>query len=117
MTDSFPFDSNSDHEKTSVRVTAVFQHWIDVCRSGGRQPVLDAKRTRVIEKAIISHGANMCFLAIDGNKLSDFHQGANGRGKKYDEITLILRDAEHIEQFVDIVDQHTGGDEAWINAS
>ena len=114
MSDTFPFDSDSDHDKTPVRVSAVFQHWIDTCRPGGRQPVLDAKRTRVIEKAIISHGANMCFLAIDGNKLSDFHQGANSRGKKYDELSLILRDAEHIEQFVTIADEHEGGVEAWI---
>ena len=117
MSDTYPFDSKSDHDPTKQRIAAIFNHWVETCRPNGRQPVLDAKRTRIIEKAIISHGANMCFLAIQGNKLSDFHQGANSRGKKYDELSLILRDAEHIEQFVTIADEHQGGVDAWIAAN
>ena len=57
----------------------------------------------------------MCKLAIDGCAASEWHNGANPRGKTYNEITLILRDAEHIEQFVDIAlnQQQQPGDYEW----
>lgn len=116
MTDTYPFDSNSNHEANSSRITAVFNHWVETCRNPGRPPVLDDRRRRKIRNAIISHGANMCFLAIDGCKMSPFHQGQNQRETVYDEITLILRDAEHIEQFVAIYDEQEG-DDAWIAAN
>lgn len=85
-------------------VQEVFAHWVSVCRSHGRRPVLDDKRRRVIAKAVASHGVDTCKAAIDGCKASAWHQGANPRAKTYDEITLILRDAEHIEGFADTAD-------------
>jgi hypothetical protein len=30
--------------------------------------------------------------------------GKNGRGKRYDDISLILRDAKHIEMFADMAE-------------
>jgi hypothetical protein len=37
--------------------------------------------------------------AISGCAMSDWHMGDNPRGKKYDDIELILRDSAHIERF------------------
>jgi hypothetical protein len=35
--------------------------------------------------------------------MSDWHQGKNPNNKKYNSIELILRDAEHIENFANMV--------------
>jgi hypothetical protein len=37
--------------------------------------------------------------AIDGNHYSSFHNGKNERRKPYHDITLICRDAQHVEMF------------------
>lgn len=106
MTDKDLTDSNKPDE------LIVFEYWVQQCRNKGRKPVLDDKRRRTIKKALKTHGMETCKLAIDGILLSPFHQGQNQRRKKYDDINLILRDAERIEQFADLADE--GGDEQWI---
>lgn len=39
--------------------------------------------------------------AIDGNHASDFHQGKNDRGKKYNTLELIMRDASKVQSFIE----------------
>jgi hypothetical protein len=39
-------------------------------------------------------------LAIDGCAASAFHMGENDRRTIYDSITLILRDADHVDKFI-----------------
>jgi hypothetical protein len=34
--------------------------------------------------------------------MSDWHMGDNPRGKRYDDLELILRDSAHIERFATI---------------
>jgi len=38
--------------------------------------------------------------AINGNKLSPFHQGDNDHATKYDDLELICRDGQHLENFI-----------------
>jgi hypothetical protein len=45
-------------------------------------------------------------LAIDGCTASEFHSGANDGGRAYDELTLIMRSTEKVEQFIELA----GGD-------
>jgi hypothetical protein len=93
-------------------VQEVFDFWVELHRnsSRGRRPVLDDKRRRLIAKAIVSHGTEACLDAIRGCWVSPFHQGENSRGKKYDDLELILRDASKIENFCRIWDEkNTGG--------
>lgn len=82
----------------------LFDYWVSQCRSTNRglKPTLSAKRRVKIKKALRLYGMDVCKLAIDGVLLSDWHQGANPLGKKYDEIALILRDEIRIEQFVNL---------------
>ncbi len=40
--------------------------------------------------------------AIDGNHRSPFHCGENKNGSKYHKLTLILRDSEHVQQFMEV---------------
>ncbi len=40
--------------------------------------------------------------AIDGCHRSPFHCGENDRGKKYQSLELIMRDASHVTEFLEI---------------
>lgn len=93
-------------------VQGIFDFWVELHRTSarGRRPVLDDKRRRVIAKAVVSHGPDACKDAIRGCLVSPFHQGQNARGKKYDDIELILRDSTKIENFCRVFDEkNTGG--------
>jgi hypothetical protein len=85
-------------------VQEVFEHWVATFRATGRGPVpvLSDKRKSKIAKAIKDYGTKTCLEAISGCALSDWHMGENPRGKKYDDIELILRDSAHIEKFATI---------------
>ena len=89
---------------TKKDIEEVFNYWVENCRSTGRKPVLDEKRKRYIDRALGWYPKEDLMTAIDGVLKSPFHQGENPRNKKYDEITLIVRDAEHVEQFMDLAD-------------
>jgi hypothetical protein len=78
----------------------VFNHWIDAMGKNPKRVALDEKRRRNIGNAISFYGVETCKDAIDGCLLSDFHMGRNRQNKKYNDIELILRDAEHIERFL-----------------
>ncbi len=80
-------------------VGEVFAHWQTVM--GKDRAKLDPKRRRCIEAAIKSHGLETCLAAIDGCKATPFNMGQNERHTRYDDLTLILRDAKHIEDFAD----------------
>jgi hypothetical protein len=85
-------------------IEEVFNHWVATFRSTGRGPVpvLSDKRKSKIGKAIKDYDVKTCLEAISGCALSDWHMGENPRGKKYDDIELILRDSAHIERFATI---------------
>lgn len=87
-------------------VQKVFDHWVATLRNSGKGviPKLSDERKRKIGKAVDLYGVDVCIAAIDGCSKSAFHMGNNGRGKRYDDILLILRDAKHIEMFADMAD-------------
>lgn len=113
--------ANSSSGKKSVRTTSrisksksvaeedlvdVFNFWIEQCKgSAKRKPILDSTRRLVIGAAIHDYGVQACKEAIIGCTMSEFHMGNNKNGKKYDDVELILRDAKHIEQFLEIFDK------------
>lgn len=70
---------------------------------------LDAKRKRAI-KARLKDGYTEADLirAIDGCKATPFNNGDNDRGQRYDGLTLILRDAEHVDRFIADADKPPG---------
>jgi hypothetical protein len=84
-------------------VGQVFAHW----QAAMQKPraALDDKRRKVIRKALLAgYGvADLC-KAIDGCKASPWHMGQNERGKAFNTLELILRDAEKIDSFMGIVD-------------
>lgn len=81
-------------------VAEVFAHW--QATMGKERAKLDAKRARCIANAIKSHGLETCLDAIDGCAATPFNMGENDRHTRYDDLTLILRDAKHIEEFAEV---------------
>lgn len=82
-------------------VFEVFDHWKTVM--GHPAAKLDRKRKKTIEAALaLGYTAEQLKIAIAGCASSAWHRGKNDRGRVYDALDLILRDAEHIDQFISI---------------
>lgn len=82
-------------------IKEVFDFWVLTFKK--RVTALDEKRRIAIGNAIHLYGIENCKDAIRGCTYSDFHMGRNSAKKVYNEIELILRDAEHVERFIDFL--------------
>lgn len=94
-------DTNTDTKEKEICVD-IFDYW----RTTLKHPraVLDNKRRAKLKQALKTYSSDDLKKAIRGCSLSPYHMGDNDRSTKYDSITLILRDAEHIERFMTYVD-------------
>jgi len=97
-------------------IQEVFDYWKETM--GKKRAVLDSKRTRDIGWAIALWGVEGARDAIDGCKASDFHMGNNSRKTVYNDITLIFRDAEHVERFQETLDKsrQSSAKRKWIES-
>ena len=96
-----PIQSNLKDVKSPRRdenVACVFDHWR--IRMNHPDAKLDDKRNRVIKNALSRYSVENVIEAIDGCARSKWHMGENDRGRVYDDIGLILRDAAHIDGFI-----------------
>jgi uncharacterized phage protein (TIGR02220 family) len=97
-------DTTSLRSVDKEEINVVFDYWKKV--TGKKSARLDDKRKKLVS-ARLKEGysvEDLC-LAIDGNKLSPFHQGNNDTGKVHDSLGLILRDAEKVDQFIGYTQQ------------
>lgn len=92
-------------------VEEVFSAWQE--STGKAKAVLDSKRKRLIENALRSHGLRDVLDAVRGWKNSPFHRGENERGKPYNDLELVLRDAQHIEEMRDLARDGAPKAEEW----
>ena len=101
-------------ENADPRVQQVWDHWLTVVHGTkpGLTPALSPKRDVAIRKALKAYPVEVLMQAIDGIMLSPFHLGKNARKKTYTDITLILRDPEHIEKFVALANGQSTVDQA-----
>ncbi|MFT4059802.1 MAG: hypothetical protein QM652_09655 [Legionella sp.] len=84
--------------------TQLFEYWQKTMSHPRAK--LDKKRQRTIDLALkLGYIVPELQKAIDGCKNTSFHMGQNDRNQVYDDITLILRDAEHIERFIATADK------------
>jgi hypothetical protein len=97
-------------------VQEVFDYWKEVM--GKKRAVMDTKRARDIGWAIAVYGLDGARDAIDGCKASPFHMGQNNRKTAYNDITLIFRDAEHVERFHDELDKtkSSSAKQKWLDS-
>jgi hypothetical protein len=92
-------------------VLEVFEYWKQTM--GKKRAQLDIKRERDLRWAIAAYSVEGCKDAINGCALSDFHMGKNKQKTAYNDISVIFRDAAHVEKFLDLYD--TGNTSAKSN--
>lgn len=97
-------DESDPPKDDRTREERIFSYWQKVC--GHERSAFDPKRRRAVKGILALKDERGkvytdldCKDAIDGVKLSAYHQGANENGKVYDDIELIFRDAKHFEDF------------------
>lgn len=83
---------------TNDAIVEVYNHWRTTLGKHANTTLTRARRTKIID-ALRHFDADTVYAAIDGIVLSDWHMGRNPAGKRYDDLTVILRDAAQIERF------------------
>ena|SRR3990167_4787854 len=82
-------------------VFEVFEYW--KIRLNKPRSKLDKARARKIQERLKDgYSVTDLLAAIDGCARSAFHNGENERHTTYNDISLICRDAEHIDRFLQI---------------
>lgn len=81
-------------------IEAIFAYWQEVM-SKPRAKMDSHRRKAIVGR--MNEGYSMSDLcdAINGCAASEFHMGGNDRQTRYNDITLILRDASHVDQFIE----------------
>jgi len=80
-------------------VAEVFGYWVQATGRGSRTKLTTKRRKAVASRLKEGYTADDLRQAIDGCAGSAFHQGQNDQQTKYDDLVLICRDGEHVEQF------------------
>ena len=101
------------------QIEEVFKFWVTTF--GKRSSTaLDDARKKKLQVALKHYSVEECKQAIKGCSLSPWHSGHNPNNKKYHELTLIFRNADKIETFIDIYETETSAETAlneWLNDS
>ncbi len=91
-----PLHKEGDH------LSKVFDAWLLSTGRNAARTKLDDKRRRLITKALDGYPVEDVLDAVVGWQHDPFYRGDNDRGKTYNDLGLLLRDAEHIERFRDM---------------
>jgi hypothetical protein len=91
-------------------VAEVFTYWQKVMASPRSQ--LDDKRRKAIKGALKLYEPRQVCEAILGCSRSAWYMGENDRRQKYNGLDLILRDAEHIDKFMELASKRATGPES-----
>jgi hypothetical protein len=115
---SGPVEEDSIEEDTdkrkvaSLEVRQVFDHW-KVVMDHPRSKLDNNRKNKIAARLKDGFTVDDLKGAIDGCKHSPFHMGDNDQNKKYDDITLICRDASKVEFFASV--EKPGGGFDWNN--
>lgn len=63
------------------------------------------ERAKIADRIRDGYSADELKAAIDGCHQSPFHCGENERGKKYQALDLIMRDSDHVVQFIETLER------------
>ena len=86
-------------------VRSVFDAWIIATGKHPGRTKLDDKRRRTIRNALKEHPLEDVLDAVVGWKHEPFYCGQNDRNRVFNDLGLLLRDAEHVERFRDLTRQ------------
>lgn len=87
----------------SVDVRDVFEHWKAKMQKHGQVRLTDERRKKIQARLKDGYSVADIKLAVDGCAQSDFHmaRGQYRGGRRYDDLTLILRNGSRLEGFRD----------------
>lgn len=89
----------SDAPSTSASTQELFKYWQEVMNHPKAK--LDKNRKGAIQKALkLGFSIDELKQAISGCSKTPYNMGQNDSGQVHDYMSLILRDAEHIERFM-----------------
>ena len=80
----------------------MFDAWVGATGKHPTRTRLDDKRRRTIQKALKDHPVEDVLDAVVGWQHEPFYCGENDRGRPFNDLGLLLRDAEHVERFRDL---------------
>ncbi len=94
---------NQNTQEPELTIELFFNHWQII--HDYKRARLDEKRRKLINDRL-KDGYSLQDLAdaVSGCFLSPFHMGENDRSKRFNDLGLILRDAAHVDEFVNIFD-------------
>jgi hypothetical protein len=110
-------DNNTLFE-TDDQSQELFDYWKETFNKRSTT-VFDEARRKKVDVALRNYSMEICKKAIKGCSLSAWHSGQNPNNKKYNDLSLIFRNADKVEYFVDICDQEAKGEqemEEWLNS-
>lgn len=82
-----------------AQILQVFRHWQNVHKK--HQHRLTPTRKKLIYQRLLDgYTVENLVMAIDGCKISPYHQGQNDRNTIYDDLELILRNGDKLEKFM-----------------
>lgn len=106
--------SRTKKNEPAADCRTVFDAWVESTNRTARTQ-LDAKRRRLITNALKSYPLEDVLDAVTGWECSPYHRGKNTQRTVYNDLGLLLRDAEHIEKFRDLR-RGSGFDPKGLNA-
>jgi hypothetical protein len=96
-----PTERERETQLRSDHVSQVFNLWLTSTSRDMTRTKLDSKRRARIEWALKNYTLEDVLDAVQGWQNSPFHAGRNEQNKIYNDLTLILRDADRLEHFRD----------------
>jgi hypothetical protein len=111
-------ESYPHHEGVSSSdIQDLFTYWKETFNKNSNT-VLDEARSKKLSIALNAYGKAKCEKAIKGCSLSSWHTGDNPRNKKYNDISLIFRNSDKVEMFLELYETESQAQkelDKWIN--
>ncbi len=103
---------------TEAKMQELFDYWKDTFNKRS-STVFDEARRKKIGVALNNYSMEVCKQAIKGCSLSPWHNGQNPTNKKYNDLSLIFRNADKVEYFLDVYENEAKGEQEmdeWLNS-
>jgi len=101
---------------TDERMQELFEFWKETFNKRSTT-VFDEARQKKIAVALRNYGMEKCKKAIKGCALSSWHTGNNPQNKKYNDLSLIFRNSDKVEMFLELYETESTAQEEldkWI---